>query len=154
LTIHFEGVEGVEGVEGEIQGVKENHMDRIISTAIIALLIAQPALASQKNITPAMEAAAFKQMAAAIPVGSRVKLQTMAGRRMTATLIAVDDDGVIVKRASRLPEPAMTIPFSELARLERDQKGGFSLGKAIGVGLAAGAGAILTLFFIALSIDD
>jgi hypothetical protein len=73
---------------------------------------------------------------------------------MTATLLAIDDDGVIVKRASRVPEPAVTIPFSELARLERDQKGGFSLGKALGVGLAAGAGAILTLFFITIAIDD
>jgi hypothetical protein len=129
-------------------------MKRIISAMVIVLLIAQPVFASQKNITPAMEATAFRQMARAIPVGSRVKLQTTSGRRMTATLMGVDDDGVIVKRASRLPEPAVAIPFSEIARLERDQKGGFSLGKAIGVGLAAGAGAILTLFFIAMSIDD
>ena len=129
-------------------------MKILTSAFLIAFLGVQPAVASQKNITPALEAAAFKQMAAAIPVGSRVKLQTTSGRRMTATLMAVDDDGVIVKRASRLPEAAVTIAFSELARLERDQKSGFSLGKAIGVGLAAGAGAILTLFFIAMSIGD
>jgi hypothetical protein len=127
---------------------------KTITVILAGLLIAQPAIAAQKAISPAMEATAFRQMAAAIPVGTRLKLQTTSGRRMTATLLAIDDDGVIVKRASRVPEPAVTIPFSELARLERDQKGGFSLGKALGVGLAAGAGAILTLFFITIAIDD
>ena len=66
---------------------------------------------------------------------------------MTATLMSVSDDAIVVKRESRVPEPAVTIRFDELARLERDdRKGGFTVGKAIGVGLAAGAGAILTFF--------
>ena len=93
-------------------------------------------------------------LASAIPLGSRVKLQTKAGRRLTATLMSVSDEAVIVQRASRVPEPAMTVPFGELARLQRDERNGFSVGKAIGIGLASGAGAILTLFAIAMSIDD
>ena len=129
-------------------------MKTTIATLLIALFVAPPAFAAQKTIQPAMETAAFKQMAAAIPIGTRVKLQTTSGRRMTATLMAVDDEGVIVKRVSRVPEPAVSIPFSELARLEREQKGGFSIGKALGVGVAAGAGAILTMFFIAMSLSD
>lgn len=73
---------------------------------------------------------------------------------MSGTLIAVEPDRVIVKRASRVAEPAVGVAFADLAELHRDQKGGFSVGKAIGIGLAAGAGAVLTLFSIAVAIHD
>jgi hypothetical protein len=68
--------------------------------------------------------------------------------------MAVTDEAIVVKRDARVPEPAVTIRFEELARLERSERGGFSVAKAIGVGLAAGAGAILTMFAIAMSLDD
>ena len=125
-----------------------------VCVLLTGILCANPLLAAQKSVASAVEIDALKRMVTAIPPGTRVKLQTTAGRRMTATLMAVDADGVIVKRASRLPEPAVTVPFTELARLERDEKGGFSVAKAVGIGLASGAGAMLTLFAIALSIDD
>lgn len=129
-------------------------MKRVTTLLIAFVVAATPALAAQKDVTPAMEAAALKQMAAAVPLGTRVKLQTTSGRRLTATLMAVTDDGVVVKRATRVPEAAVSVPFAELARFERDDKRGMSIGKALGIGLAAGGGAILTLFVIALSISD
>ena len=130
-------------------------MKAAMACIVAAILLVSPAIAAaQKDVTPAMEAAAFKQMATAIPLGSRVKVQTKAGRRLTATLMAVNDDALIVKRAARVPEPAVTIAFAELARLQRDERSGMSIGKALGIGLASGAGAILTMFAIALSIDD
>jgi hypothetical protein len=73
---------------------------------------------------------------------------------MTATLVAVNEDAIVVKRESRVPEPAVSIPLAQLTRLQLDEKSGFSVGKALGVGLAAGVGAILTMFAIAVSIDD
>lgn len=112
-------------------------------------------VAAQRDVTAGEEIAALKRMAAAIPPGSRVTVHLASGRRLTATLMSVNDEGVVVKRHSRVPEPALAIRFDELARLQRDDRGGgFSLGKAVGVGLAAGAGAILTMFAIALSLDD
>lgn len=68
--------------------------------------------------------------------------------------MAVDDQGIVIKRESRVPEPAVAIAFADLAALQQDEAGGFSLGKALGIGLAAGVGAILTLFAIAVAIDD
>ena len=127
---------------------------RITTCALlIGLLAASPVLAAQKSVAIAVEREALKQMAAAIPLGAKVKLQTTSGKRMTATLMAVDGSGVIVKRASRVSEPAVTVPFDDLSRLERVDQNGFSLGKALAVGVAAGAGAILTIFAIAFSID-
>jgi hypothetical protein len=93
-------------------------------------------------------------MAAAIPLGSRVKAHTSDGKRVNGTLMSVSGDTVIIKKRTRLPEPAVTIPFAELSRLELQTSEGMSVGKMLGVGLAAGAGAILTLFAFAMALDD
>ncbi len=118
----------------------------------IACILALPA-AAQQPVPIDVETAGMRQVASAIPLGSRVKVQLQSGRRLTATLLAIEADAIIVKRDARVPEPAVTIAFSELAHLQRDQKSGFGLAKAIGIGVAAGASAILTMFFIALSLD-
>ena len=130
-------------------------MQVLTSLVLAAALLVTPALArAQQTLAPAAEAAAFKQLAANIPLGSRIKVQARDGRRLTATLMAVNDDAIVVKRESRIPEPAVSISYDDLARLQLEKKSGFSMGKAIGIGLAAGVGAILTLFAIAVSIDD
>ena len=130
---------------------------RKVIVAILAVIVAAgptAAAASQREATTAEEVKAAQQMAAAIPLGTRVKVQSRAGHRLTATLMAVTDEAIVVKRETRIPEPAVTIRFDELARLERSERTGFSIAKALGVGLAAGAGAILTIFGIAMTIDD
>lgn len=108
----------------------------------------------QNTVTTDVEAKALREMAAAIPPGSRVRAQTTAGKRVDGTIMRVSGDAVIIKKKTRLPEPAITIPFAELARLELQTNEGMSIGKAVGIGLAAGAGAILTLLVFALALDD
>ncbi len=101
-----------------------------------------------------VEAAAWKEVAGAIPLGSRVKAQTVEGRRISGTLMQVNDGAVLVKRNTRLPEPAVAIAFTDLSRLERDHgSGGINLAKAVGIALAAGAGVMVTLFAIAMQLD-
>ena len=129
-------------------------MRALVSLAAACIFATTPALAAQQAVSMDVEIAAMHQMASGIPLGSRVKVQTQSGRRLTATLLAVESDAIVVKRDARRPEPAVTIPFSELAQLQRDQKSGFTVAKAIGIGLAAGVGAILTLFAIAVSLGD
>jgi hypothetical protein len=115
----------------------------------------QPALAAaQGPLTADAETAAFRQLAGGIPLGTRISVRTKEGRRLSATLMAVEADRIVVKRDSRVPEPAIVVAFAELAQLERASKGGFSMAKALGIGLAAGVGAILTLFGIAVALDD
>jgi hypothetical protein len=94
-------------------------------------------------------------MAAAIPLGSKVKAQTNEGKRISGTLMSVTADAVMIKKNTRLPEPAVSVPFPSLARLELQTSEGMNAGKIVGLGLAAGAGAILTLFlfFAALGGD-
>jgi len=129
---------------------------RIISslTVVVTLVLAVPLAHAQNALGRDAEISAFRQLAAGIPAGSRIKVRTTDGRRLTATLLAVEAERVVVKRLSRVPEPAVAVAFADLAELRREERAGFSVGKAIGIGLAAGVGAILTLFVIAMSIDD
>lgn len=110
--------------------------------------------AAQKTVTTDVEAKALGEMVAAIPVGSRVKAHTNHGKEINGTLMSVTTDAVIIKKKTRLSEPAVTVPFVELARVELQTGEGMSIGKAIGIGLAAGAGAILTLFAFVAALDD
>jgi hypothetical protein len=127
---------------------------RTLSLLTIAALLAAPGSVRAQVLTSPAETAAFRQLAAGIPPGSRVKVETREGHRLTATLMAVSDDGIVIKRESRVPEPALTIAFTDLTRLQLDPRSGFTMRKALAIGLAAGVGAILTLFGIAVAMSD
>ena len=102
----------------------------------------------------AQEADAWRKVAESIPLGSKVRIQTYEGKRFTGALMRVDGQEILVKKNTRRPEPAVSIMFDDISMLERDQKnGGVHIGKAIAVGLATGAGVILSLFLIALQFD-
>lgn len=119
---------------------------RFIITVIITSLISSSALAQ--------EAADWHKVAEAIPLGSKVKVQRLDGDRVTGTLMRVDGNAVMVKRDTRRPEPALTIAFTEIGRLERAKDGGgVNIVKAIAIGAAAGAGAIVTMILFALQLD-
>ncbi len=132
-------------------------MRTIVLLVIVAMFAAGPldVWASQTSASSDREAQALKQMASAIPLGSRVKAHTNNGTRFNGTLMSVSDDAVIIKKRTRLPEPAVTVAFTELSSLELQTGEGMSAGKVLGIGLAAGAGAILTLiaFFAAVGDD-
>ncbi len=126
-----------------------------INFVVITALIAVPlSVRAQEPLAPTVETAALQQLASGIPIGSRIKVRTADGRRLTATLMAADAQRIIVKRRSRVPEPAVSIAFADLSELRRDEGGGMSVGKAVGIGLAAGVGAILTLFALAIAMSD
>jgi hypothetical protein len=131
-------------------------MRAMTTLVMMFVLVAGPAAAAaaQKELAPVDQVRALRSMAGGIPLGSRVKLQIREGRRMTATLMQVTDDAIVVQRVSRVPETPVTVRFDELVALQREDKGGFSIGKAVGIGLAAGGGAILTLFAIMFSLSD
>lgn len=121
---------------------------------LVCFTFSTVSMSAQQPVAPAAETAALRAMVADVPLGSRIKLTTRAGKRMTATLLTISDSAIVVKRETRVPEPAQEIRYEEIERLQKDQGRGFPLAKAIGVGLAAGVGAILTLFAIAVSLSD
>jgi len=120
---------------------------RVTAIALIVALLTSSAHAF------AQEGAAWRKVADAIPLGSTVKVQTIEGQRLKGTLMRVDDQQIAIKRSGRIPEPATLVPFDRISNIELDHGGGMGWGKAIGLGVAAGAGAILTILAIALQID-
>jgi hypothetical protein len=131
-------------------------MQKTVRLMLVVVIACGPAeaWAAQKTVTTDVEVKALREMAAAIPLGSRVKAQTNQGKQINGTLMSVTGDAVIIKKKTRLPEPAVTVPIAELARVELQTSEGMNIGKVIGVGLAAGAGAILTLFAFVAALDD
>ena len=113
----------------------------------IALVIISSLLLSTSAF--AQEAEAWRKVAEAIPLGTKVKIQTIEGKRISGTLMRVDGKEILVKKNTRRPEPAVAILFDDISKLEREQKGDPHVAKAIGIGLATGAGVILSLFLIA-----
>lgn len=126
---------------------------RTLAIGLICSLLAMSTSDAFAGQPAASEATAWQTVAAAIPLGSKVKIQTTSGQRMSGTLMRVGEDGVLLKKNTRRPEPAVTVSFAGMARLERDTNKGFNIGKAIAVGLAAGAGIILGMFAIAVQMD-
>jgi len=126
---------------------------RTIAIGLICSLLVVSTSDAFAGQPPASEAAAWHTVAAAIPLGSKVKVQTTSGQRMSGTLMNVGQDGVLLKKNTRRPEPAVTVSFAGMARIERDTNKGVNFGKAIAAGLAAGAGVILAMFAIAMQMD-
>jgi hypothetical protein len=85
-----------------------------------------------------------------IPVGSRVRADLAGGRRMHATLMAVDEDSVVLRPHTRVPEPPLDVPLTDVLAVELDRPA--STGKAIAAGAAAGAaatfGVLLMLYLL------
>jgi hypothetical protein len=118
---------------------------RVIIVALVVSLMASNAVAQ--------ESADWRKVAESIPLGSKVKVQMLDGDRVSGTLMRVDGNGVSVKKNTRHPEPALAIPFEEVAKIERSKDGGVNIAKAIAIGAAAGAGAIVTLILFAMQLD-
>jgi hypothetical protein len=120
---------------------------RITSLAlIISLFSFRPSLAF------AQDAVVWRDVAEAIPLGTKVKVQTVDGSRIGGTLVRVDAGSLQVKRNARRPEAATVIAFDRISNIEKDG-GGMTWAKALAIGLGVGAGAILTIFVIALQLD-
>lgn len=122
-----------------------------MKTTAIALIVALLTLAA--GTASAQEANDWRQVAGAVPLGSRIKVQTVDGRRISGTLMRVESSEMLVKRNARYPEPAIKVAFTDVARIERHKDGGFNVAKAIAIGVASGAGAMLTLILFAMQLD-
>jgi len=88
----------------------------------------------------------WKSRAGQIPIGAMVKLRTNDGHRMRAVLMGVDDSGILVKPATRVPEPSRRLAFDRLEALERFEDR-VSFPKYIATG-AAIAGSLFVMLLV------
>ena len=78
-----------------------------------------------------------------LPLGSIVRVNLMDGRELRGTLMKATEASVIVQPRTRVPEPPLEVPLGDVMGVTLDKKGGGSLAKAIGVGAALVACALV-----------
>ena len=100
------------------------------------------------GVCAAQDVELWKARAGQIPIGATVKLRTNDSHRMKAVLMAVDESGILVKPATRVPEPSRRVPFDSLDGLDRFEDH-VSFPKYIGVG-AAIAGSVFLMLLLGL----
>jgi hypothetical protein len=89
------------------------HPKRAVSLFVVCLLIVYPVVCAAQDVE------LWKARAGQIPIGATVKLRTNDGHSMRAVLMAVDESGILVKPATRVPEPSRHLPFDRLEALDR-----------------------------------
>jgi hypothetical protein len=94
-----------------------------------------------KQDPPGITAAYVK----AIAPGARIAVTMTDGKRMKGTLMMVQEDAIVVRPRTRVPEPAQTLPLAQIATIETERESG-GMGRAIAIGAAVGAGAALGVF--------
>jgi hypothetical protein len=89
----------------------------------------------------------WRSYAAKLPIGSAVRVSSQGERRFLASLMVVDDTGIVVKPRGRVSEAPRHISFDDLAQLEL-YAGGTSINRAGAI--AAGVGAAVGVFFLSV----
>ena len=136
---------------------------QLVALAICVSLVTSGCATTHLNVAPAfanapgaqdqkVDPAVMAEYVKRLPPGTTVRVDRIGGKSMRATLIKTTDRSLVVQAKTRIPEPAIEIPYDQLLRVVPETSNGGNLGKAIGIGIAAGAGAILTVFVILAAI--
>jgi hypothetical protein len=127
---------------------------------LLAVTLAAPACATARaadaRFPQAREAAAKPDPAlmasyvAQLPVGSRVRIDLANGTRIRGTLMKASTDSIIVQKRTRIPEPPIEIPITDLRAVELEQGG--STGRTVAIAVAAGVGATFGVLLLLAAI--
>lgn len=82
-----------------------------------------------------------------LPVGARVRVERINGGTFHGTLMKATAESIVVQKHTRVPEPPVEIPLSQVTRVTLDD-GGASTAKAVGIAIAVGVGTVLTFLAI------
>ena len=84
--------------------------------------------------------------------GTEVQVARASGHSVRGTLIKGTDQSVFIQPKTRIAEPLVEIPLSDVVQVTPQRHGGSGIGRAIGAGAAAGAGATLAIFLIMFAV--
>jgi len=111
---------------------------RTLTTGMLVGLLLWPTLSSAQDFS------ASRAQVEGIPIGATIKLRTRDGERMKAVLMVVDASGIVVKPATRIPEPSRRLAFDSLDTVARYEDR-VNVAKYVTVGAAIGASVFLML---------
>jgi hypothetical protein len=86
-----------------------------------------------------------------IPTGSKVRVERTNGGTLHGTLMKSSPDAVIVQRNTRVPEPPIEVPLSQVTRVTLET-GGSSVAKTVAISVGAGVGATFGVLLLLAAI--
>jgi hypothetical protein len=134
-------------------------MKRLLALALCAGLAAPgcastqgPRLATSYQVAsaPPIQRAVLVDFARSLPPGTRVRATTAGRRTVKGTLLKASDTAIFIQPRTRVVEPPVEIPLTELLALEQDIPS--NTGRVIAIGAAVGAGAALSVILLLLAI--
>jgi hypothetical protein len=137
------------------------HLTRTIAIVVCAAVInaacatttiggVRVADASQQSATTRAAIAEYVQQ---LKPGLPIRVGRTDGRTIRGTLMKATADTLVLQPRARVPEPPIEIALAEIVSVTPESpSNGSSLGKAIGIGVAAGAGAVVGIFLILAAI--
>lgn len=87
-----------------------------------------------------------------LPPGTEVRVARSSGRSLQGTLIKGTDQSIFIQPKTRIAEPVVEIPITDVLQVTPERHGGHSVGRAIAAGVAAGAAATLAIFLIMFAV--
>lgn len=99
-------------------------------------------------MVPSADRAVIAEYVQTLAKGSAVRVQRSDGRSLRGTLMKATDHSLVILPRVRVPEPPVEIALAEVIAVTPESRGGTSLGKAIAIGAAVGAGATLAVLLI------
>jgi hypothetical protein len=121
---------------------------RIAALLMVGLLIA-PASGIAQTVG---DADTWRSFVESVPVGSELDVRLRSGQRFRATIVRTTTDRVIVLPKTRVPVSVRSVPYEDIASLERHEHGGMSGGKAAAIGVASGVGAFFATMLIVFAL--
>ena len=123
-------------------------MNRIASSfLVLCLLMPAPVWCASQAVVVERSPEYWYSYAVKLPIGSTVDVRTADGKRQTAVLAIVDQEGVTLEPRTRIPEPARRIRYQDITQLTLKKNGG-SVAKAVAIGAGIGAGTFMGLLAI------
>ena len=117
------------------------------SLLALCLLLPTPVLFANQAVVVERTPEHWYSYAVKLPIGSTVNVRTADGKRQTAVLAIVDQEGVTLESRTRIPEPARRIRCQDIEQLTLKNNGG-GVAKAVAIGAGIGAGTFMGLLAI------
>src|SRR5262245_49804362 len=83
----------------------------------------------------AASAATIAEFAQRLTPGTRVRVDLTSGKSLRGTLMKTSPDSIVVQQHTRLPEPPIETPMSQVARVTVETGSGTSTAKAVAIGV-------------------
>jgi hypothetical protein len=118
---------------------------KVISLLVLSVLLFSAGAFGQDLDRDARTSAEWRRVVDHLTIGSNIKVRTADGEQLTAVLMVVANDGVVVAPKTRVPEPPRFIAYGRIAQLDPVVQKTRSFGHAAATGAGVGAAAFLVV---------